>query len=71
MIENLPIFATLIICLNILEISNANTLLAASLFFYARVAHAVVYTLGIPWIRTLAFVASWLANIILFINIII
>ncbi len=71
MLENLPIFAILIICLNILEISNANTLLAASLFFYARVAHAVVYTLGIPWIRTLAFVASWLANIILFINIII
>jgi uncharacterized MAPEG superfamily protein len=70
MLENLPIFAILIICLNILEVSNTNTLLAASLFFYARVVHAVVYTLGIPWVRTLAFVASWLANIILFINII-
>jgi uncharacterized MAPEG superfamily protein len=70
MIENLPLFAILIICLNILEISNSNTLLAASLFFYARIIHAVVYTLGIPWVRTLAFVASWLANIILLINII-
>ncbi|MDG2000270.1 MAG: MAPEG family protein [Alphaproteobacteria bacterium] len=70
MVENLPLFAILIICLNILEISNSNTLLAASLFFYARIIHAVVYTLGIPWVRTLAFVASWLANIILFINII-
>lgn len=70
MLENLPIFAILIICLSILEVSNANTLLAASLFFYARVVHAVVYTLGIPWVRTIAFVASWLANIILFINII-
>lgn len=70
MLENLPIFAILIICLSILEVSNANTLLAASLFFYARVVHAFVYTLGIPWVRTIAFVASWLANIILFINII-
>ena len=70
MLENLPIFAILIICLSILEVSNANTLLAASLFFYARVIHAVVYTLGIPWVRTIEFVASWLANIILFINII-
>ena len=70
MMENLPIFAVLIICLNIIEISNANTILAASIFFYARVVHAVVYTLGLPWVRTLAFVASWIANIILFINII-
>ena len=70
MLENLPIFAILIICLNILEISNANTVLAASLFFYARVIHAVVYTLGVPWVRTLAFVASWVANIILFLSIV-
>ena len=54
MLENLPIFAILILCLTILEISNANTALAACLFFYARVLHAVVFTLGVPWIRTLA-----------------
>ena len=70
MLENLPIFAILILCLTILEISNANTVLAACLFFYARVVHAVVFTLGVPWIRTLAFVASWIANIILFLNIV-
>ena len=70
MLENLPIFAILIICLNILEVSNANTALAASMFFYSRVVHALVYTLGIPWVRTLAFVVSWIANIILFLNIV-
>ena len=69
LVENLPIFAALIISLNILEISNANTILAASIFFYARIIHAIVYTLGIPWIRTLAFITSWLANIILILNI--
>ena len=70
MLENLPVFAILIICLNIIEVSNANTILAASLFFYARIVHAIVYTLGVPWVRPLAFVASWLANIILFLNIV-
>jgi uncharacterized MAPEG superfamily protein len=70
LVENLPIFAILIISLNILDISNVNTMYAAAIFFYARLIHAIVYTLGIPWIRTLAFVASWLANIILILNII-
>jgi uncharacterized MAPEG superfamily protein len=34
-------------------VSNETTILGASLFFYARLAHAVVYAFGWPMIRPL------------------
>ena len=30
----------------------------AMIFFWARVAYAVIYLVGIPWLRTLAWVVS-------------
>ena len=51
-VENLIIFAVLVI---VLEISGANTPLtatAAMVYFLSRVAHVIVYTLAIPWLRT-------------------
>ncbi len=51
-VENLVIFATLVI---VLEITGANTALtatAATLYFASRVAHVIVYTLAFPWLRT-------------------
>jgi uncharacterized MAPEG superfamily protein len=42
----------------VLGISNSMTLLGAQLFFYARVAYAVCYLGGIPWLRTLSWVVS-------------
>ena len=33
---------------------------AAAIFFFARIAHVVVYTLSIPYLRTPAFSVSWL-----------
>jgi uncharacterized MAPEG superfamily protein len=32
--------------------ANATTALGAALFFYARLAYAVIYWLGIAWVRT-------------------
>lgn len=37
------------------------TALWAKFFFFARIAHAVVYTLGIPYLRTPVYLASWFA----------
>jgi len=34
-------------------------------YFFARLVHFVVYTLGIPVARTLAFTAGWLAQLVL------
>lgn len=33
----------------------------AQIFFFARIAHAIVYTLGIPYLRTPVYLILWLA----------
>ena len=63
-IENLVVFATLVLVANALGISNAATVFAASLYFWARFVHLVVYTLALPWVRTLAFAAGFAAQAI-------
>lgn len=54
-IENLVVFAPLAITVHVLGLGNANTAMAASIFFFARVAHAGIYAAGIPLLRTIAF----------------
>lgn len=58
-IENLVVFATLVLILNAAGISNAVTLTACMTYFWARVVHFVAYALAIPWVRTLAFVTGF------------
>ncbi len=52
MIENLVLFAALVLAAVVAGKTNAMTLLGAQIFLYARVAYAVVYVAGIPWLRT-------------------
>jgi len=58
-VENLVVFAVLVLIANTLEISNAATTSAAAAYFWARLVHAGAYTAGIPWVRTLAFAVAW------------
>lgn len=51
--ENLVMFAIVVLVAHAAGVSNANTVMAASLFFYARVAHAVIYAFGWPMVRPL------------------
>lgn len=69
-VENLVVFAALVLTLNAAGISNETTVLACNLYFWARLVHIAVYTIGIPWLRTLAFVASWLCSVILLVQLI-
>ena len=62
-IENLVVFAVFILVLNAMGISNEKTQCAAAVYFYARIAHYLVYTFGIPWVKTLTYFAAWLATI--------
>ncbi|MFN4311694.1 MAG: MAPEG family protein [Ferrovibrio sp.] len=55
MVENLVPFAALVLAAAVMNRADAWTALGAQVFFYSRVAHAVVYTLGVPWLRTLAY----------------
>ena len=58
MLENLILFAILVLVAKVVGISNAMTVLGAQLFFWGRVAHALLYIAGIPWARTAAWGVS-------------
>ncbi len=60
-VENLVIFAALVLTAHAAGISNAAIGTAAMVYFWARVVHAVAYAAKVPWVRTLAFVAGWAA----------
>jgi len=61
-VENLVVFAALVLVANAAGISNAAIGTAAMVYFWARVVHLLAYTFGIPWVRTLAFAAGWVAQ---------
>lgn len=63
-VENLAVFATLVLAAHAAGISNESTVLAAQLYFWARLLHAVAYTLAWPWVRTLAFTAGFVSQAI-------
>jgi uncharacterized MAPEG superfamily protein len=52
MLENLVLFAALVLVAVAAGRTNAMTLLGAQIFVYARLAYAAVYIIGLPWIRT-------------------
>jgi uncharacterized MAPEG superfamily protein len=55
MIENLLMFAPVVLVANAAGVSNETTVLGALLFFYARLAHAIIYLAGWPYIRPVPF----------------
>lgn len=64
-VENLIIFAPLVLILDAQGHSTPNTVIACAVYFWARLVHAVVYTMGVPILRTLAFTVGFLAQVAL------
>ena len=64
-VENLVIFAPLVLILQQIDYSSKWTVLACAVYFWARVAHLIFYTLGLPIFRTLAFTIGFLAQVVL------
>lgn len=60
-VENLVVFATLVLVAAAVGISNDTTVLVCKVYFWARVVHVLAYTLAIPWVRTLAFATGWIS----------
>ena len=52
MLENLIIFAALVLAAQLSGKTNVATALGAQLFFWSRLAYAPIYVIGIPWLRT-------------------
>jgi uncharacterized MAPEG superfamily protein len=64
-IENLAVFAPLVLVGAIIEVSTAVTVLSARVYVAARLVHYVIYVAGIPVIRTLAFLAGACATLVI------
>jgi uncharacterized MAPEG superfamily protein len=65
-VESFAPFAALVIVVHLAGKANAMTAFWAISFFWLRVAHAVVYLLGIPYLRTLIFTLGYIAVIGIF-----
>ena len=58
-VENLVVFAALVLIADAAGVSNATTVLACQLYFWARLVHLLSYTFAVPWVRTIAFAAGF------------
>ena len=64
-IENLAIFAPLVLILNAIDYSSKWTVLACAIYFWSRLAHVIIYAIGVPVLRTLTFVIGFVAQAML------
>jgi len=62
---NRLIFAPLVLILNAIDYSTKWTVLACAVYFWARLAHVLVYAMGVPVLRTLTFTIGFLAQAVL------
>ena len=60
-VEAFAPFAALVIATQLTGKSNAMTAFWATCFFWLRLTHAIVYLLGIPYIRTIVFTLGYFA----------
>ncbi len=70
MLENLILFAVLVLVAQIVGVNSSLTLLGAQLFFWARAAQAIVHIAGIPWVRTVAWLVSLAGLLMIFLQLI-
>ena len=64
-VDNLVVFAPLVMILDSMGHSTQSTVIACAVYFWARLAHAIVYAFGIPVLRTLAFAVGVMAQVML------
>ena len=58
MMESLPLFVALVLIAHVAGRVNGTVILGEELFLAARMAHAAIYIVGIPWIRTVAWFSA-------------
>jgi uncharacterized MAPEG superfamily protein len=64
-VENLVVFAALVLVAQAAGVSNNATVMACMVYFWARVAHLVAYTFAIPLARTLSFSVGFVCQMVL------
>jgi len=61
MVETLPAFAAVVLAAYLVDAENGLISTGAAVFFWARIFHASVYILGVPFLRTPVYLVSWVA----------
>lgn len=64
-VENLVVFAALIIAVELTQSGNETTAAAAMIYFISRVAHAGIYLARIPVARTIVFFIGFVCQIVI------
>lgn len=64
-VENLVLFAPLVLIVHMVGISTGATRAAVVVYFFTRLAHYLAYTFAIPVLRTIVFAVSWVAILML------
>ena len=64
-VDNLVLFAPLVLILDTRSIGTDLTATTCAVYFWARLVHAIVYAVGIPVVRTLSFAVAWFACAVL------
>jgi uncharacterized MAPEG superfamily protein len=65
MLENMVLFSALVLIAVVANKTNATTALGALIFFWARLVYAVIYLIGVPWLRTLAWFVSVIGMVLI------
>lgn len=61
-VENLVVFATLVLAAHALGVTGTTVATACIVYFWARVVHVLSYTFAVAWARTLAFTVGFFAQ---------
>lgn len=69
-VDNLVVFAALVLIANAAGVSNETTVLACTVYLWSRVVHLLAYTFAIPWVRTLSFVAGFACQVAIILQLI-
>lgn len=64
-VENLVVFAPLVILIAMAEASNSVTQMASAVYFFVRLAHYVIHIFAVPVLRTIAFVLGFGCQMVL------
>ena len=46
-------------------VSEVALMFAGGLYLWSRIVHAIAYSLGVPWVRTIAFVGGFAAQMMI------
>lgn len=65
MLETFPVFAALVLIIQVTESWTTTSALAVQLYFWSRVVYIPLYIIGIPFLRTIAWFVSMVGIVML------